>query len=204
MSKRFGTLSLACILSLSAYGPSLAQTSGSFWPFSRSYDGSFADLCGRTSITRSELRRLRNSTNFPQILEFTLENCPAFGNLLADAAVGSVGTRLGRPGEREDGTSFSRRRDDDGSTPGTEVPGGETPGGEGPGGEGPGGEEPGGEEPGGEEPGGEEPGGEEPGGEEHGAEEPDDEEHGHHGRGKHRGHKGEKGHKGKKDRDWGY
>lgn len=49
-------------------------------------------LCRRTEFTRTEIRTLQRSRDFPVILSYTLQVCPNVASVLADGATASTGT----------------------------------------------------------------------------------------------------------------
>lgn len=57
-------------------------------------------ICERTRFTTREIASLQRSKEFPEILEYTLENCPAVASVLTDTA---TATLPGDPDPRGDG-----------------------------------------------------------------------------------------------------
>jgi hypothetical protein len=57
------------------------------------------DLCERTSFYRSEIRRMQRSDDFPEIVEYTLANCPA---VMAALTSEPTATFLGEKTDRRD------------------------------------------------------------------------------------------------------
>ncbi len=76
-------------------------------------------LCDRTEFTRREIRRIQRRAEFPEILAYTLDVCPAVGAVLADGATSTVSPAPGRTGPDED-----RRPSDGGGRGGGETGGG--------------------------------------------------------------------------------
>ncbi|MGB3314194.1 MAG: hypothetical protein WBB85_07260, partial [Albidovulum sp.] len=48
------------------------------------------DLCTRPNLTRAELRQLRRSAQFGDILAHSLEHCPELAALLSDQATATI------------------------------------------------------------------------------------------------------------------
>lgn len=53
-------------------------------------------LCRRTEFTRTEIRQLQRSGDFPVILAYTLDACPNVASVLADGATASIAPRAPR------------------------------------------------------------------------------------------------------------
>ena len=58
-------------------------------------------LCRRTEFTRTEIRTLQRSRDFPAILTYTLEACPNVASVLSDGATASTGTPVPRDNDKD-------------------------------------------------------------------------------------------------------
>lgn len=58
-------------------------------------------LCQRTEFTRSEIRALQLSRDFPVILSYTLQVCPNVAGVLADGATASTGAPVPRDNDND-------------------------------------------------------------------------------------------------------
>ncbi|MFN0115707.1 MAG: hypothetical protein ACKVPY_13620 [Paracoccaceae bacterium] len=83
----FGSLSVVALVSMA---PTASQAKALFSPFTGAFKGNYEDLCEIRKIRKNQLNLLRQREDFPELLRYTLENCPGFGNLLADGAVATI------------------------------------------------------------------------------------------------------------------
>ena len=58
-------------------------------------------LCRRTEFTRSEIRTLQRSRDFPVILTYALQVCPNVAGVLADGATASTGAPAPRNNDKD-------------------------------------------------------------------------------------------------------
>lgn len=58
-------------------------------------------LCRRTEFTRTEIRTLQRSRDFPAILSYTLEACPNVASVLSDGATASTGAPVPRDTDKD-------------------------------------------------------------------------------------------------------
>ena len=111
-------------------------------------------ICDRTEFTTREIRAIQRSEDFPTILEWTLEACPAVAAVLTNTATATTATEPDRRGEGGGG----------GGTGGGGTGGGDNGGGDNGGGDNGGGDNGGGDNGGGDNGGGDNGGGDNGGG----------------------------------------
>ncbi|MCB2123621.1 MAG: hypothetical protein KDD81_14265, partial [Rhodobacteraceae bacterium] len=104
-----GVLSAAMSVSLYATGSAAAIRNVSM------SEDFLRELCARTEFKRSELTRIQQSKYFADLLEYSLENCPAVAAVLTNGATASV-----LPATADgDGSSPPADGTDDGTDDGT-------------------------------------------------------------------------------------